>query len=121
MNRDMLGTVINDLAKAARNSTNASHRRSLRDAAEELERLHRGESEQIAALRIQHDEETHKLRARIEELEGIIDWHIDMVVGDAWLCRIEGKYEDIADLLGDAVGKQIQSYEIDTQHHEEIE
>ena len=41
-----------------------------------------------------------------------------MVVGDAWLCRIEGKYEDIADLLGNAVGKQISAYEIDTSHHE---
>lgn len=59
------------------------------------------------------------LRQRVAELEGMIDWHIDMVVGDAWLCRIEGKYEDIADLLGNAVGKEIQSYEIDTQYHEE--
>ena len=63
-------------------------------------------------------EETIRLRARVEELEGIIDWHIDMVVGDAWLCRIEGKYEDIDLLLGNAVGKEIQAYEIDTSHHE---
>jgi len=63
--------------------------------------------------------ENQRLRVRIEELERHSDWHIDMVVGDAWLCRIEGKYDDIDRLLGDAVGKQIQSYEIDTQHHED--
>ena len=59
------------------------------------------------------------LRVRIEELERHADWNIDMVVGDAYICRIEGKYDDIADLLGNAVGKQIQSYEIDNPHHED--
>ena len=39
--------------------------------------------------------ENHKLRVRIEGLERMIDWKLD------------------------AVGKQIQSYEIDTQHHED--
>lgn len=58
------------------------------------------------------------LRARVTELEGMVEWHIDMVIGDAWLCRIEGKFEDIDLLLGNAVGKQIQAYEIDTSHHE---
>ena len=76
----------------------------------------------IERLRVRIDEleaENQRLRVRIEELERIIDWHIDMVVGDAWLCRIEGKYDDIDRLLGEAVGHQIKSYEIDTQHHEE--
>ena len=62
--------------------------------------------------------EIERLRARVKELERITDWHIDMVIGDAWLCRIEGKFEDIDLLLGNAVGKQIQAYEIDTSHHE---
>lgn len=89
-------TDLNDLAALARTTKSARLSRSATAAASEIERL----------------------RARVEELEGIIDWHIDMVVGDAWLCRIEGKYEDIADLLGNAVGKQISAYEIDTSHHE---
>jgi hypothetical protein len=70
-------------------------------------------------LELEAAAEIERLRVRIEELERMIDWHIDMVVGDAWLCRIEGKYDDIDRLLGEAVGHQIQSYEIDTQHHEE--
>lgn len=70
-------------------------------------------------LELEAAAEIERLRVRIEELERMIDWHIDMVVGDAWLCRIEGKFDDIDRLLGEAVGKQIQSYEIDTQHHEE--
>jgi hypothetical protein len=73
---------------------------------------------EMMSLNLLAADEIERLRARVEELEGIIDWHIDMVVGDAWLCRIEGKYEDIADLLGNAVGKQISAYEIDTSHHE---
>lgn len=89
-------TDLNDLAAIARTTKSTRYRRSLSDATSEIELL----------------------RARVKELEGIIDWHIDMVVGDAWLCRIEGKYEDISDLLGNAVGKQIQAYEIDTSHHE---
>jgi hypothetical protein len=50
--------------------------------------------------------EIEHLRARVKEL------------GDAWLCRIEGKFEDVDRLLGNAVGKEIQAYEIDTSHHE---
>lgn len=90
-------TDLNDLAALARTTKSARLSRSATAAASEIERL----------------------RARVKELEGIIDWHIDMVVGDAWLCRIEGKFDDIDRLLGEAVGKQIQSYEIDTQHYEE--
>jgi len=89
-------TDLNDLAAIARTTRSARYRRALSTAAAEIEHL----------------------RARIKELEGMIDWHIDMVVGDAWLCRIEGRFEDIDRLLGEAVGKQIQSYEIDTSHHE---
>ena len=89
-------TNLNDLAAIARTSKSTRLSRSATAASEEL----------------------CYLRARVKELEGLIDWHIDMVVGDAWLCRIEGKYEDVCDLLGNAVGKQIQSYEIDTQYHE---
>jgi hypothetical protein len=79
-------------------------------------------ADEITTLRraaVELEEQNQKLRVRIEELEGIIDWHIDMVVGDAWLCRIEGKYDDIDRLLGEAVGKEIQAYEIDNPHHED--
>lgn len=89
-------TDLNDLAALARTTKSARLSRAATAAASELEQL----------------------RARVKELEGIIDWHIDMVIGDAWLCRIEGKFEDIDLLLGNAVGKQIQAYEIDTSHHE---
>lgn len=89
-------TDLNDLAALARTTKSARLSRAATAAASELEQL----------------------RARVKELEGMIDWHIDMVVGDAWLCRIEGKFEDIDLLLGNAVGKQIQAYEIDTSHHE---
>jgi hypothetical protein len=89
-------TDLNDLAAIARTTKSAHYRRALSDATSEIEFL----------------------RARVKELEGMIDWHIDMVVGDAWLCRIEGKFEDIDRLLGNAVGKEIQAYEIDTSHHE---
>jgi hypothetical protein len=79
-------------------------------------------SDEITTLRraaVELEEENKKLRVRIEELERHSDWRIDMVVGDAWLCRIEGKFDDIDRLLGNAVGKEIQSYEIDTQYHED--
>jgi hypothetical protein len=89
-------TDLNDLAALARTTKSARLSRAATAAASEIETL----------------------RARVRELEAHADWHIDMVVGDAWLCRIEGKYEDIADLLGNAVGKQISAYEIDTSHHE---
>jgi hypothetical protein len=111
MNPDTPRTDLNDLYKAHRTNHNPSVRHSITLAIEELNTLRRAT--------VELEERNRKLEARIEELEGIIDWHIDMVVGDAWLCRIEGKFEDIDRLLGDAVGKQIQSYEIDTQHFEE--
>ena len=62
--------------------------------------------------------EIEQLRDRVKKLEGAIEWHIDMVIGDAWLCRIEGKFEDVDRLLGNAVGKEIQAYEINTSHFE---
>ncbi len=96
MNHDTPRTDLCDLSNAM-NHANPNVRRAVTTAVDEIE----------------------KLRARVKELERHSDWHIDMVVGDAWLCRIEGKFEDIDRLLGEAVGKQIQSYEIDTQHHEE--
>jgi len=89
-------TDLNDLAALARTTKSARLSRAATAAASELEQL----------------------RARVKELEANADWHIDMVIGDAWLCRIEGKFEDIDLLLGNAVGKQIQAYEIDTSHHE---
>lgn len=89
-------TNLNDLSAIARVTKSARYRRALSTATAEIEHL----------------------RARIKELEAHADWHIDMVLGDAWLCRIEGKFEDVDQLLGEAVGKQIQSYEIDTSHHE---
>jgi hypothetical protein len=89
-------TDLNDLAAIARTTKSAHYRRALSTATSEIEHL----------------------RARVKELEGMIDWHIDMVIGDAWLCRIEGKFEDVDRLLGNAVGKEIQAYEIDTSHHE---
>jgi hypothetical protein len=58
--------------------------------------------------------ENHKLRVRIEELERMIDWKLDVVAGNAWIVRIEGDFTAIDDLLGDAVGHKIQSYEIAT-------
>ena len=64
------------------------------------------------------DEETIRLRARVEELEGIIDWHIDEVCGDAWVCHIEGDHDAIQNLLTSAVGKEITAFHIDTSHHE---
>jgi hypothetical protein len=63
--------------------------------------------------------ENHKLRVRIEELERMIDWKLDVVAGNAWIVRIEGDFTAIDDLLGDAVGHKIQSYEIANPHHEE--
>jgi hypothetical protein len=101
-------------------------------AADEIERLREqlrlanidnfnttAEVDRLRRAAVELEEQNQKLRVRIEELEGIIDWHIDMVVGDAWLCRIEGKYDDIDRLLGEAVGKEIQAYEIDNPHHED--
>lgn len=110
-------TDLNDLAALARTTRSARLSRSATAAASEIEQL------RAMCSNYRHHEqglfeELAILRARVKELEGMIDWHIDMVIGDAWLCRIEGKYEDICDLLGNAVGKQIQSYEIDTSHHE---
>lgn len=93
-------TDLNDLAAIARTTRSVRYRRALASATAEIELL----------------------RTRVKELEELTlamsDWHIDMVLGDAWLCRIEGKFEDVDRLLGEAVGNQIQSYEIDTQHHE---
>lgn len=89
-------TNLNDLAAIARTTRSAHYRRALSTATSEIEHL----------------------RARVKELEANAEWHIDMVIGDAWLCRIEGKFEDIDLLLGNAVGKEIQAYEIDTSHHE---
>lgn len=89
-------TDLNDLAAIARVTKSARYRRALASATSEIEFL----------------------RARVKELEANADWHVDMVVGDAWLCRIEGRFEDIDLLLGNAVGQQIQAYEIDTSHHE---
>jgi hypothetical protein len=91
-----MSTDLNDLAALARVTKSPRYRRALASAAGEIQQL----------------------RAKIKELEGLLDWHIDMVIGDAWLCRIEGKFEDIDLLLGNAVGKEIQAYEIDTSHHE---
>jgi hypothetical protein len=42
----------------------------------------------------------------------MIDWKLDVVAGNAWIVRIEGDFTAIDDLLGDAVGHKIQSYEI---------
>ena len=89
-------TDLNDLAAIARTTKSARYRRALAAATSEIERL----------------------RAQVKELEELSDWHIDMVVGDAWLCRIEGNFTAICDLLGDAVGKQIESFEIHNSHHE---
>ena len=111
MNPDTPRTDINDLYKAHRSNHNPSVRHSISLAIEELNTLRR--------TTVELEEQNQKLRVRIEELEGMIDWHIDMVVGDAWLCRIEGKFDDIDRLLGEAVGKEIQAYEIDNPHHED--
>ena len=108
---DATPTNINDLYKAHRTNNNPSVRHSIMLAIEELNALRR------AAVELEN--ENRQLRVRIEELERHADWNIDMIVGDAYICRIEGKYDDIADLLGNAVGKQIQSYEIDNPHHED--
>jgi hypothetical protein len=110
MNPDTPRTDLCALSNAM-NHANPNVRRAVTTAVDEIEELRRAT--------VELEERNRKLEARIEELEGIIDWHIDMVVGDAWLCRIEGKFEDVDRLLGEAVGKQIQSYEIDTQHYEE--
>lgn len=117
-------TDLNDLAAIARVTKSAHYRRTVNNAAFEIEHLRiacsnykhheQGLLEELSLLRAQLKE----LEAQLEELEANADWRIDMVLGDAWLCRIEGKYEDICDLLGEAVGKQIQSFEIDTSHHE---
>lgn len=63
-------------------------------------------------------DEIERLRARVRELEGIIDWHIDEVCGDAWVCHIEGDHDAIQNLLTSAVGKEITAFHIDTSHHE---
>jgi hypothetical protein len=110
MNPDTPRTDLCALSNAM-NHANPNVRRAVTTAVDEIEGLRR------AAVEL--EEQNQKLRARVEELEGIIDWHIDMVVGDAWLCRIEGKYDDIDRLLAEAVGKEIQAYEIDNPHHEE--
>ena len=89
-------TNLNDLAAIARTTKSTRYRRSLSDATSEIERL----------------------RARVEELERIIDWHIDEVIGDAWVCHIEGDLAAIENLLTSAVGKQITAFQIDTSHHE---
>ena len=124
-------TDLNDLAAIARTTKSTRYRRALAKATSEIELLRAETKFQTDRIRylegklgmdlpsMYDPDDRAQLRARIKELEGIIDWHIDMVVGDAWLCRIEGKFEDVDRLLGEAVGKQIQSYEIDTQHHEE--
>ena len=96
-------TDLNDLAAIARTTKSARYRRALASATSEIEWLRA---------------EVLRLRAQVKELEELSDWHIDMVVGDAWLCRIEGKFTAICDLLGDAVGKQIESFEIHNSHHE---
>lgn len=111
MNPDTPRTDLNRLCANLTIQPNPNMRRAINDAVDEITHLRR------AAVEL--EEENKMLRVRIEELERHSDWHIDMVVGDAWLCRIEGKFDDIDRLLGDAVGKQIQSYEIDTQHHED--
>ena len=110
-------TNLNDLAALARTTKSARLSRAATAAASELEQL------RAMCSNYRHHEqglfeELASLRARVKELEANADWHIDMVIGDAWLCRIEGKFEDIDLLLGNAVGKQIQAYEIDTSHHE---
>ena len=117
-------TDLNDLAEIARTTKSVRQRRALATATAEIERLRAGgcsrdqNTTQYCAEAVAQQQKIDTLEARIKELEGMIDWHIDMVVGDAWLCRIEGKYEDVCDLLGNAVGKEIQSYEIDTSYHE---
>lgn len=110
-------TDLNDLAALARTTKSARLSRAATAAASELEQL------RAMCSNYRHHEqglfeELASLRARVKELEANADWHIDMVIGDAWLCRIEGKFEDVDRLLGNAVGKQIQAYEIDTSHHE---
>lgn len=89
-------TDLNDLAALARTTKSARLSRSATAAASELEHL----------------------RARVKELEGIIDWHIDEVIGDAWVCHIEGDLDAIENLLTSAVGKHITTFHIDTSHHE---
>lgn len=122
-------TNLNDLAAIARTTKSAHYRRALSTATSEIEFLRAEQRFQRDRIRYlegklgidtpaEYADERTKLRARIRELEGMIDWHIDMVIGDAWLCRIEGRFEDIDRLLGEAVGKEIQAYEIDTSHHE---
>jgi hypothetical protein len=123
-------TDLNDLAAIARTTKSTRYRRALAKATSEIELLRAETKFQTDRIRylegklgmdlpsMYDPDDRAQLRARIKELEGIIDWHIDMVVGDAWLCRIEGKFEDIDLLLGNAVGKQISAYEIDTSHHE---
>ena len=87
---------LNDLAALARTTKSARLSRSATAAASEIERL----------------------RARVRELEGIIDWHIDEVCGDAWVCHIEGPLDAIQNLLTSAVGKEITALELVTSHHE---
>lgn len=123
-------TNLNDLAAIARVTKSARYRRALAAAASEIELLRAESKFQTDRIRylegklgmdlpaMYDPDDRAQLRARIRELEGMIDWHIDMVVGDAWLCRIEGRFEDIDSLLGEAVGKEIKAYEIDTSHHE---
>lgn len=89
-------TDLNDLAAIARTTKSARYRRALATAISEIENL----------------------RARVRELEGIIDWHIDEVCGDAWVCHIEGDHDAIQNLLTSAVGKEITAFHIDTSHHE---
>jgi hypothetical protein len=89
-------TDLNDLAAIARTTKSARYRRALATAISEIENL----------------------RARVRELEGIIDWHIDEVCGDAWVCHIEGDHDAIQNLLTSAVGKEITAFHVDTSHHE---
>ena len=89
-------TNLNDLAAIARTTKSSHYRRALSTATSEIENL----------------------RARVRELEGIIDWHIDEVCGDAWVCHIEGDHDAIQNLLTSAVGKEITAFHIDTSHHE---
>ena len=89
-------TDLNDLAAIARTTKSARYRRALASAISEIENL----------------------RARVRELEGIIDWHIAEVCGDAWVCHIEGPLDAIENLLTSAVGKEITAFHIDTSHHE---
>lgn len=110
-------TNLNDLAALARTTKSARLSRSATAAAHEIEQL------RAMCSNYKHHEqglfeELASLRARVKELEGIIDWHLDEVIGDAWVCHIEGDLENIEALLTSAVGKQITAFHIDTSHHE---